>query len=537
MNDRLRLPSRRALLLAGAAGLFAVAEAGAATERPKKKPKKAAAKSPAPTGTPLPIPRIVEPKPGETFDLVAEPAIHAFQKDRPVSALGYGGTYMGPAIRLTRRTAATIRLVNRLDRPTNVHWHGALVEGRADGGSHPGIEPGGDWTTTLLLDQPAATLWYHAHVHGHTAEDVHAGLAGLLLVEDPSDPISAQLPAEWGVDDLPLVLQDRDFDADGRPVYEKSAATVEHGFRGSTLIVNGVADPVARVPQRLVRLRILNASGARTYRLFFEDQRPFRMIAGDAGRLPAPAELTYLPLAPGERAEIVVDFADGASALMSGPDDHEHRVGDRSTMVPDPIGRSFRLVGFETVRDGRPSRPLPATLASLPALPKTTMGLKRRRFELRIVPGAGTSHDHAAMAMAGGDHAAMGHGGAAVPVARAIAPLDPVGLPHGTINGRTFDPARIDETVGLGTLELWEVVSPDMAHPFHVHGAHFRVLSEDGDRPKLWNGGWKDTVLVENSAELLVSFTRTAAADRPFLFHCHLLEHEDAGMMGTFTVA
>jgi FtsP/CotA-like multicopper oxidase with cupredoxin domain len=518
MSDRLRLPSRRALLLAGAAGILAVTDAVAA-ERPKKKAKKAAA--PAATGTPLPIPRLVEPKPGETFDLVAEPATHAFLKDRPVPVLGYGGTYMGPVIRLTRRTAATVRLVNRLDRPTNLHWHGALVDGRTDGATHPGVAPGADWTSTLRLDQPAATLWYHAHVHGRTAEDVHDGLAGLLLVEDPSDPVSAQLPSDWGVDDLPLVLQDRTFDADGRPVFDGSPTSREHGFRGTTPIVNGAVDPVARVPQRLVRLRLVNASDARTYRLFFEDQRAFRMIAGDAGRLAAPAELTYLPLAPGERAEIVVDFADGASALMSGPDDHEHRVGDRATVVPDPIGRSFRLVGFETMRDDRPSRPLPATLAGLPDLPKTTVGLKRRRFEMRMVPGGDAAHDHAAMAMAG---------------ARALASVEAAGPPRGTINGRSFDPARIDETVGLGAEEIWEVVSPDMAHPFHVHGAHFRVLSEDGDRPKLWNTGWKDTVQVENSAELLVRFTRPADAERPFLYHCHLLEHEDAGMMGTFTV-
>lgn len=112
----------------------------------------------------------------------------------------------------------------------------------------------------------------------------------------------------------------------------------------------------------------------------------------------------------------------------------------------------------------------------------------------------------------------------------------PTSAPRLTINGKSFAADRIDEKVTFGATEVWEIVSPEMAHPFHLHGAQVRVLSEDGDRPKLWNAGVKDTVRVENSAELLVTFGRRADAATPFVFHCHLLEHEDGGMMGTFTV-
>jgi FtsP/CotA-like multicopper oxidase with cupredoxin domain len=311
MIDRRHPLSRRAVL-AAASGLVLAATPAVAKRRKDAQGKKAEekAREAAPSGTPLHIPRLVDLVDGETFDLVAEATTHAFLKDRPVAAIGYGGTYLGPALRLKRGTRPKVRLINRLVRPTNVHWHGLLVAGRFDGATSPGIARDTSWETELAVDQPAATLWYHAHVHGHTARDVHDGLAGLLLVEDGT-AARLGLPSTWGVDDIPLVLQDRTFDEAGRPLYGAGPAVIEHGFRGTTMIVNGVADAVARVPQRLVRLRLLNAADARDFRLAFEDQRHFRLIATDAGMLSEPVELSFLLLAPGERAEILVDFTEG----------------------------------------------------------------------------------------------------------------------------------------------------------------------------------------------------------------------------------
>lgn len=509
--------TRRDLLAGTASALgIAVPAANAAERRGKARPK--AAETGARTnGTPLPIPPLVEVTPTAPFDLVAEAGRHAFLPDLPVDVLGYGGGYMGPALRLRRGTTAALRLVNRLDRPTNVHWHGLLVDGRFDGGTAPVVAPGETWEARLAVDQPAATLWYHTHVHGRTARDVHDGLAGLLIVEDDVAP-TLGLPDGWGIDDIPLVLQDRDFDAAGRPVLPPLAHTLEQGFRGRVPIVNGVADAVARVPERRVRLRLLNAAGARTFRLVFDDHRPFHLIAGDAGFLPAPVQTTFLPLAPGERAEILVDFSIGPAVLLTEPDVRERRRGATVTMLPDVLDGPTRLVAFEPMRDKARAHALPRTLAPLPDLPESTLGIPRRRFELRAAPGLS-----AAGGVAGHDHAGP-----------ADRPLPP---PRLTINGRTFASNRIDEDVKLGATEIWEIVCPDMAHPFHIHGAHFRVLGEDGDRPKLWNGGMKDTVRVENSAELLLTFTRPADADAPFLLHCQLLDHADGGMAGTFTVS
>ena len=533
MTDRPHRPTRRAVLAGAGLGLLASAPLGIGpASAAKKKTRSAKPAEPEVDGTLLPIPRLVDLVDGETFDLVAEAATHAFLKDKPVAVVGYGGGYMGPALRLKRGTKPKVRLTNRLARPTNVHWHGLLVAGRSDGGTHPGVAPGATWETELAVDQPAATLWYHAHVHGRTAQDVHDGLCGLMLIEDETSA-GLGLPSAWGVDDIPLVLQDRTFDAAGRPVRAPTPTTVEHGLLGATMIVNGVADAVARVPARLVRLRLLNATGARNFRLFFEDQRSFRLIATDAGLVAEPIELTRLVLAPGERAEILVDFAEGAATLFTAPDPHEHRAGAQTTLLPDVVDAPVKVVAFEPVKDERPSAVVPATLAELPAPPRSTSGLKRRRFELRVRPNPAMvaqvgAHDHHAMS-----HGSTTNGQIALDGGMTASSEPPVLL---TINGKPFAMGRIDEKVPLGATEVWEIVSPDMSHPFHVHGAHFRVLSEDGDKPKSWNRGLKDTVLVENSAEILVTFTRPAGSDAPFLYHCHLLEHEDGGMMGAFTV-
>ncbi|MDK9695268.1 MAG: multicopper oxidase domain-containing protein [Siculibacillus sp.] len=522
----LRRPlTRRALLTSAVVVLSASDETVAAARKPKTR--STAPAEPIFPGTPLPIPRLVDLVDGATFDLVAETTRHAFVAGKPVDTLGYGGTHLGPTLRVTRGTRPKVRLINRLARPTNVHWHGLLVPSSQDAATHPGLRTGESWETRLDVDQPAATLWYHAHIHGRTARDVHDGLAGMMIVED-AESAGLGLPSTWGVDDIPLVLQDRVFDEAGRPVFEMTPARVEHGFRGPDMIVNGVTEAVAKVPARLVRLRLLNAANARNFRLFFEDNRNFRLIATDGGFLREPAELSLLVLTPGERAEILVDFAEGHGVLLTGPDGHEHRSGAHGAILPDVIDRPARLVAFEAARDELPTAKVPARLAGSTALDRPPAGVRRRRFELRVLPNpaaSGGGLDPHAM------HRSMTRG--SVDRATETDSAPPLLL---TINGRSFAMERIDEKVDLGASEIWEIVSPDMAHPFHVHGVHFAVLSEDGGTPKAWNRGPKDTVLVENGAELLVTFAHPADAARPFLYHCHLLEHEDGGMMGTFTV-
>ncbi len=292
--------------------------------------------------------------------------------------------------------------------------------------------------------------------------------------------------------------------------------------RADRMLVNGAMRPVATVPIGIVRLRLLNASNARIYHLRFEDGRSMHQIASDGGLLPRPIKLPKLTLAPGERAEVLVDFAGGGQTrLLSEPDRNSPMRGmmggsgggrgmggkmgaDVQPEAAASVG-SFEVMRFAVdTRQMAAVRMLPNTVAGAAPAPALGDPLRRRRFELDA-PGG----------MMGGGMGGMG---------------------MMTINGRAFDMGRIDHRMRRGETELWEIVAGDMAHPFHVHGTSFQVLSHNGARVDFASSGWNDTVLVDGRTQLLVRFGHTATEATPYMFHRHILEHEDAGMMGQFVV-
>lgn len=395
---------------------------------------------------------------------------------------GFNQEYLGPTIVVQNGNLAA-EVNNTLSEPVSAHWHGLLVPGEHDGGPHLPIAPGETWRPEMAIGQDPATLWYHSHIHQRTAEQVYFGLAGIIHVTDGHDDARG-LPSIYGVDDLTLVLQDRRFDASGRMVYNPAMMDVMHGFTGNRMLVNGQASATAVVAPGIVRLRLLNGSNARVYSLYFDDARPMHLVATDGGFLPDPIALDVLNLSPGERAEILVDFrATGSPVLMSDP--------------TEPFG----VLQF-TTDDTLPTRiiRLPERLASAPEdLSGTEVGTRQVSLDMGM----------AGMMMGGGGFA---------------------------INGRPFDMGRIDFEVALGSVERWHIQSTMVAHAFHVHGVQFRVLTENGAPPRPENTGWKDTVLVPGVAEILARFDQRAGRETPFMFHCHILEHEDAGMMGQFTV-
>jgi len=396
---------------------------------------------------------------------------------------GFSQDYLGPTIIMQNGPLAA-EVENTLSEAISVHWHGLLVPGDHDGGPHLPIRPGQRWTPDMNIAQQPATAWYHSHIHGRTAEQVYSGLAGVIHVTDGRDA-ERGLPVDYGVDDLTLVLQDRRFDQSGRMVYDPSMMDVMHGFMGNRMLVNGQTGAVAAVPKGIVRLRLLNGSNARSYTLSFDDGRLMHLIATDGGFLPAPVTLTVLSLAPGERAEILVDFSgSGAPVLMSG------------------IEQPFGVVEFG-VDDTMPVRITKLPEKFGPEL-EDLAGTEIRTRQISLDMGMG------GMMMGGGGFA---------------------------INQRPFAMDRIDLEVELGSAERWFVRSTMIAHPFHVHGALFRVVSENGAPPRPENTGWKDTVLVTDETEIIMRFDHPASRDKPFMFHCHILEHEDAGMMGQFTVS
>lgn len=483
----------------------------------------------APSSAPtLPIPSLIDARDGEAVTLTLQRTRHRFGLGAAVPSTGISSSYLGPVVRIHGGDTIPFRVENHLDEETTLHWHGLLIPSHMDGGPHNTIAPGAVWTPEITVKQPAATTWFHPHPHGNTARQVYGGLAGMMIVSDGGDR-DRGLPETYGIDDLPVVFQDKRFGRNGELVYEPTMMDKMHGFQGDTLLVNGAIRPIANVPAGFVRLRLLNAANARNFDLRFADRRSFFVIAGDAGLLPEPVEVGNLVIAPAERYEVLVSFSDGRPVdLVTAPDAHHGTGADIMMQRARPGDGSGAATEF--LMQFRPDPALPAAVTRLPreltrlASPDIASAVAWRTFELDPMLGMnmagmrgtnvpkrastrGSDHDHA-----GGSEQMMG------------------------INGRPFAMHRIDVTTKLGTSEIWEIVSARTAHPFHVHGASFRILSNDGRKPSAEQSGWKDVVLVQERAEILVRFDHPAPPRMPFMYHCHILEHEDNGMMGQFAV-
>lgn len=414
------------------------------------------------------------------FSLTAAEGRTSFVPQGATPTLGYNGTYLGPTLVAERGEQVRVDVTNALADTTTVHWHGMHLPAAMDGGPHTPITAGAVWQPTWTIDQPAATLWYHPHLHGRTREQVDAGLAGMFLVRD-DDEAALALPRDYGVDDFPLIVQDRSFNADGS--FAGSLGMQFDGVLGDTVLVNGTVAPYLDVTTEKVRLRLLNGSSARMYDFAFADARTFDLIGTDGGLLPAPVASTDVPLSPGERAEIVVTVHPG------------ERIALRSN-APDPAlhagSAAFDVLQLRAAASLTPSPDVPAHLADVPA-PDPSGAVAERTFVM------------------------SGH----------------------NIDDRQMDLGRADVVATVDTSEVWTVRNDNpLPHSFHVHDMQFRILAIDGSPPPARLAGYKDTIALEGDREyrLLVRFDDYADPATPYMYHCHLLWHEDQGMMGQFLV-
>ena len=484
---------RRSFLKTSAAGLFLPALIGRA--------------SAAEPGAPLPIPDMIDLRSGglETLDAIAGKT--EILQGVETSTVGYSQSFLGPVIRVKRGQTARMTLGNKLKENISVHWHGLHIEGAQDGGPHSMVAPDETMDAVLDIDQPAATLWYHSHIHERTAVHVWHGLAGMMILDDP-DAADTGLPDTYGVDDLPLVVQDRNFESNGNMPYTPQGPGLMMGYRGNEILVNGAIQPEVSVPAGKVRLRILNGSNARIYHFRFADGRSFQQVASDGGLLKAPVTMDKLTLAGAERVEIVVDFSDGKAVQLLSLQDNNFEMAMMARGMPAPNAindeGAFEVMRF-SVDTAKPAitTALPAVFTDAPD-PDFGAPVRRRFFKLDMMAGG-------MMGMMGGS------GGMA-------------------INGNPMDMDVINQEVTLGETEIWEIEGSRMAHPFHVHGTSFKVLTHNGQPVDYATTGMKDVVLVAGKSEILVRFDRKADADIPYMYHCHILEHEDLGMMGQFTV-
>ncbi len=461
----------------------------------------------------LPIPPVLEPvrRSGTTdyYEVTQKIGQAAILAGLTTEVWGYNGILPGPTIvsRRGRRTVVTHR--NELPVPVSVHLHGGRTAPEHDGYptdlilpaggagghfAHTGTSVVGSKDYVYEVDQPAATLWYHDHRMDFTGPQVYRGLAGFHLIHDDTED-SLGLPS--GARDVPLMILDRSFAADGSFLYPSVDPTLTgtpgvtadymSGVLGDCILVNGAPWPVLEVSDTKYRFRLLNASNARRYRLRLDGGPGFIQIGSDQGLLSAPVEHEAIDIAQAERFDVIVDFSG-------------HRVGDRITMVNENgSGSTAHVMRFVVARREADTSVVPNRLADLETLSGHDVSVEREFVFARV--------------------GAQAHG-----------------MTLWTVNGQPYSPDTVVARPRLGATEKWTIRAQNVEHPFHVHLAPFQVIGRDGDNdPGRYNQGWKDTINLDNGgrADLLLRFDGHRGK---YVFHCHNLEHEDMMMMANFEV-
>jgi len=481
--------TRREAILHGGTGLVLLCSFDQLAVKSRPNPKKTAASRRReltglfdPFKRDLPRPAVAEPVSTangvDRYEITMQEGTAEILEGLETPIRGYDGMFPGPTIRARKGRPVVVKQTNELDHETIVHLHGGAQEEESDGALHRyWIQPGDDYTYTYWNQQDQATLWYHDHIHGRTGEHVFAGLAGFYIL---SDELDEKLGLPRGQYDVPLVIQDRAFNSDGSFRYVRS---VEPGMHADTILVNGAIVPRMAVKRRIYRFRLLNGSNARCYQLQLGNGREMFQIASDGGLLPKPIKRTQIPLAPAQRAEVLIDFrkyAPGSKLIL------RNKLGDATTSA---------VMRFDVTKGGgREQARIPKKLRPAETIPSAS---KVRAFELTF---------------------------------------EATPTPRWLINGKEYDENRVDADPKLGTTEYWRFINnSDHQHPMHLHACHFRVIEVNGVRPHPADRHWRDTVSVPPRGHVTIQpYFKDYAGQ--FVFHCHTLEHEDQSMMGSLVV-
>ena len=453
----------------------------------------------APFVSPLRIPPVLTPiVRGKThfYTLTMKAGLSKLHRDLPTTVVwGFNGLFPGPTIRAVKGNPVVVRQINHMPDHLGhdgmpsalpaVHLHGAHVAPLDDGHPREAISVGGFRDYHYPNHQRGTTLFYHDHSHGMTGMHVYYGLAGAYVINDPAEQV---LNLPQGDYDIPLLIQDRIFNADGSFHYELDTMAQEMGVFGDSILVNGVVQPYFKVAARKYRFRIVNGSNARIYELQLSSDEPLIQIGTDGGLLPKPAYNKVIQLAPSERADVVIDF--GAYPVGS-------QVVLRNCQAC--TGSTATVMRFDVDRAEVDDSDVPDCLSSwedfLFDAPTVT-----RQFTL---------------------DRQIGPGGSSIWV----------------INGQTFgmnNPPLAQ--VPHGTVERWRFINPtNHHHPVHIHLIQFQVIEINGQPQDPSAHGWKDTLVAPPGGEILVAAHFVGYKGR-YLFHCHNLEHEDLGMMADYEI-
>ncbi|CAD6881903.1 Multicopper oxidase [Methylomonas albis] len=475
------------------------------------------------------------------------------------------GNYLGPILTFQQGQKVRVFFNNKLKEPSIIHWHGLHVPQHSDGHPMYSINTGEQFVYEFEVLNRAGTSFYHSHSHDLTAEQVYRGLAGLIVVND-SDEAKLELPG--GEYDLPFVIQDRSFDSQNQLQYLHAMPERIMGFLGSDILVNGKPNAEFAVKSRAYRFRAANGSNSRIYKLGWEDGTPLTAIGTDAGLLAKPETRPYIMLAPGERVDLWLDFSGRKvgsqlmlyslpfSGVMPGMYDRMHGDGRGMGMMHNrlPQGGKFPIAVFKisekvsespklpeklvpflqlTERDvDNAANPLPIAISMQhmkPLLNGKSFAMDRvmdfEKVALGSIKKIKIFHDRDSAGQHAGGMGMMG------------------GMQHG--NNEHDGESGDHKMGGMGMGGMGGGMMMEMAHPIHLHGQQYQILSRSTAKVKpkdyatvkdgFIDSGWKDTVLVMpgETVEIVKPFQDYKGL---FLYHCHNLEHEDLGMMRQFYI-
>jgi bilirubin oxidase len=447
----------------------------------------------------IPIPPIIT---GTTIDLMLQSGTTSFYSGFNTATNGYNGNYLGPTIVLQKGQTVNFNVMNMLNEGTSTHWHGLHVAPMNDGSPHNPIAIGATWSPSFTVMDNAATYWYHPHLHGSTMKQAIKGAAGFIIVQDPIES-ALTLPRTYGVDDIPLVFQFETFNTTTKEI-------VINDELDNAVLVNGVvANATVNLPAQMVRLRLLNASSHRFFDFGFNDNRSFSQITSDDGLLNTPVPMTRLVLSPGERAEIIVNF--------SGQQGSTFYLNQNGTQLPA----------------GYPGGPLGGMGGTLGPLDNTNFAL------LQINVTAPTANPVTTIPTTLTTNTVLSEvGSTSRTIAITGSPM--MSMTNFLMNGVQYNPNVINFTTVQDNVEVWNITNNSMMpHPFHIHGNHFYVLKVNGATPALNMQGRKDVITVPpngGSVKLITQYKDFHDDMMPYMYHCHILSHEDNGMMGQFIV-
>ena len=461
----------------------------------------------------LAIPPVVS---GSTINLNIQNGTSSFYPGTTTPTYGINGVWLGPTIMANKGDSITINVTNSLTgngNSTTIHWHGLHVAPENDGGPHQIINQGTTWSPSFKIRNNAGTFWYHPHGLNKTDLHVSKGIAGFFIIKDSIEN-TLTLPRTYGVDDYPLVVQSKAFD-----ILHQIAIATE---MDTALFVNGTLRPYQNMPAQIVRLRLLNGSSMRSYNFGFTANQPFKLIGTDAGLLDSAITLTRIRLSPGERVELLLDLqgklgdtiflTNFGSELPNGIYGAATVTGMMGATIPgydlNPLnGADYGVLQINVTAPTTTPTPIttfPTTLVPLTNLTSATIDATKNFI---LAPET----------------------------------MGPDFMVEGPfrIDGVNFDMETINRICYINNVEKWRWTNnTSIAHPIHIHNTHFNILNVNGGPVPAYERGNKDVVLImpQQYVEFVTKFEDFTNDTLPYMYHCHLLHHEDDGMMGSFVV-